>query len=220
MKAIQFISEIIEHKEKPRIQLGMMSSHRWRMDPKVLLFSMARYKFVAKMLSNFKDVIEIGCGDCWGTQIVLQEVGNIRAFDLDPMLIEENLKHLGSDQIQIEQWDFCKTAVRPKAHAAYLLDVLEHIPLENEADFLHNIADSIRHDGVCIIGMPSLESQKYASVPSKKSHINCKSGPDLKKTLDTYFKNVFMFSMHDEVIHTGFLKMAHYLLALCVGIRV
>ncbi len=33
---------------------------------------------------------------------------------------------------------------------------------------------------------------------------------------------VFLFSMNDEVVHTGFSKMAHYLLALCVtpkGVR-
>ena len=34
-----------------------------------------------------------------------------------------------------------------------------------------------------------------------------------------YFHDVFMFSMNDEVVHTGFHAMAHYLFALCVGKR-
>ena len=29
-----------------------------------------------------------------------------------------------------------------------------------------------------------------------------------------YFENVFMFSMNDEVLHTGFAPMGHYLFAL------
>mgnify|MGYP007028595943 CR=1 FL=1 len=32
-----------------------------------------------------------------------------------------------------------------------------------------------------------------------------------------FFDNVFLFSMNDEVVHTGFTPMAHYLFALCVG---
>ena len=30
-----------------------------------------------------------------------------------------------------------------------------------------------------------------------------------------HFRNVFIFSMNDEVVHTGFYPMAHYLFALC-----
>ena len=37
----------------------------------------------------------------------------------------------------------------------------------------------------------------------------------LKSLLSKYFHNVFIFSMNDEVVHTGFYPMAHYLFALC-----
>jgi hypothetical protein len=39
--------------------------------------------------------------------------------------------------------------------------------------------------------------------------------PELKKTMQQFFHNVFMFSMNDEVVHTGYHPMAHYLLAVC-----
>jgi hypothetical protein len=73
--------------------------------------------------------------------------------------------------------------------------------------------------GVAIIGMPSLESQTHASPTSQGGHVNCKSMPDLKKTMKKYFHNVFMFSMNDEVVHTGYYPMAHYLFAVCSGKR-
>ena len=44
-------------------QLGLMNNAVWYEDPKRLVFTLARYKFVAKMLSWFKRVAEIGCGD-------------------------------------------------------------------------------------------------------------------------------------------------------------
>ncbi|CCQ53625.1 hypothetical protein CWATWH8502_2077 [Crocosphaera watsonii WH 8502] len=67
------------------------------------------------------------------------------------------------------------------------------------------------------MGMPSLESQAYASEGSKQGHVNCKTGKDLKALMLDYFHNVFMFSMNDEVVHTGFFPMSHYLFALGVG---
>ena len=76
---------------------------------------------------------------------------------------------------------------------------------------------SLKKDGALIFGMPSLESQLYASPASKEGHVNCKSGNDFKECMEKYFKNVFLFSMNDEVIHTGFEKMSHYLFTLCVG---
>ena len=94
---------------------------------------------------------------------------------------------------------------------------MEHIPAAQEQTFLRNIVSSLNNDGVLIVGMPSLESQAYASPQSKAGHINCKHGPDLRSLMEQFFDNVFVFSMNDEVVHTGFSPMAHYHLALCCG---
>jgi hypothetical protein len=37
--------------------------------------------------------------------------------------------------------------------------------------------------------------------------------------MERHFRTVFIFSMNDEVVHTGFSPMAHYLLAVAVGVR-
>ncbi len=37
----------------------------------------------------------------------------------------------------------------------------------------------------------------------------------MKALLEHYFENVFLFSMNDEVVHTGYYPMAHYLFAVC-----
>ena len=42
---------------------------------------------------------------------------------------------------------------------------------------------------------------------------------EFKRFMQRYFHNVFLFSMNDEVVHTGFYPMAHYLIALGVGIK-
>ncbi len=217
--AKHYISEVIEYQDQPRVRLGMMNSHRWRMDPKVLLFSMSRYKFVAKMLAGQPEVLDIGCGDGWGAHLVKPEVESIRAYDMDPLLVEEARKLCTREGISFHLHDLSEGPIQPAAPAAYLLDVLEHVDPEDEPVFLGNLAASLEPEGVCIVGIPSLESQAHASRPSRRSHVNCKSGADLKETLARYFRQVFLFSMNDEVVHTGFYPMAHYLLALCVGVR-
>lgn len=115
--------------------------------------------------------------------------------------------------------DLLEGPVPGQFDAVYALDVLEHIEPMQEATFLTNSFCSLTEHGVAIIGMPSLESQQYASVQSKFGHVNCKSAADLKLLMETFFHNVFMFSMNDEVVHTGYHKMAHYLLTLGAGRR-
>jgi hypothetical protein len=103
--------------------------------------------------------------------------------------------------------------------AAYSLDVLEHIPPDKEETYFRNVLASLSETGVLVVGMPSLESQAHASPQSKAGHVNCKTGKDLKRSLERHFHNVFLFSMNDEVIHTGFPPMAHYLIGVCATLR-
>ena len=213
------ISEHCDHREEERVRLGMMNSHRWKMDPKVLLFTMARYKFVAKMLAGTKDVVEVGSGDGFATAIVAREVGHVRGLDIDPALVEEAEAYCVNPNISFVVHDLMAGPLTPTADAVYLLDVLEHIEKFEEETFLRNVTASIRPDGVCIAGIPSLESQAYASKPSRATHVNCMTGADFQNTMQKYFKHVFLFSMNDEVVHTGFSKMAHYLFCLCVGVK-
>ena len=91
-----------------------------------------------------------------------------------------------------------------------------------DAPFEHrSVGDfaSLLPHGVLIVGMPSLESQAHASPQSREGHVNCKSGRDFKALMERFFHNVFLFSMNDEVVHTGFYPMAHYLLAVCTTPR-
>jgi 2-polyprenyl-3-methyl-5-hydroxy-6-metoxy-1,4-benzoquinol methylase len=201
-------------------RLGLVTNQVWHDDPRRLLFVLARYKFVSKMLSGKRKVLEVGCGDAFGARIVLQEVGEICAVDFDPVFIKDVRERME------DKWKFdCKVhdmlsgPVEGEFDAAYSLDVIEHISAANEDTFVANLAGSLSNDGVLIIGTPSRQSQAYASPPSKEGHINCKDQPELKALLLRYFENVFVFSMNDEVVHTGFYPMAHYLFALCAGRR-
>ena len=195
--------------------LGLMTSFAWRDDPKRLTFTLARYKFVAKMLDGCDHVLEVGCADAFASRIVRQHVGRLTATDFDPMFIEDVNKRM-DPRWAFDTFVHDMLAGPPPGHydAAYALDVLEHIDPKQEDIFISNLILSLTPHGVVIFGMPSLESQVYASPLSKEGHVNCKSMPDFKRLMQKYFHNVFMFCMNDEVVHTGYHKMAHYLFVL------
>jgi 2-polyprenyl-3-methyl-5-hydroxy-6-metoxy-1,4-benzoquinol methylase len=210
--------------EKGLATLGLMSNQVWHDDPKRLAFVLARYKFVAKMLAGSAEVLEVGCADAFGTRIVQQEVGRVTALDMDPLFIADAERRSDPewplDLAVHDMLDGPYTGLEKSGFdAAYSLDVIEHIPARDEDRFVANIAGSLTPHGVLIIGSPSLASQAHASPASKTGHINCKNADDLKALMQSYFHNVFIFSMNDEVIHTGFAPMAHYYHALCCGRR-
>jgi 2-polyprenyl-3-methyl-5-hydroxy-6-metoxy-1,4-benzoquinol methylase len=200
--------------------LGMMTSYAWNDDPKRLTFTLSRYKFVSRLLAGRRHVLEVGCADAFGTRIVRQEVERLTATDFDPVFIKDVKARMNP------KWAFDAFVHDMLAGPApgsydgiFALDVLEHIEPKEEKTFLDNLVGSLAPHGVVVLGMPSLESQIYASPNSKAGHVNCKTMPDFKATLSAYFHNVFMFGMNDEMVHTGFHKMAHYLIALGVERR-
>ena len=213
--------ELIEQEKNLGLQkLGLMTSYVWQQDPKRLVFTLSRYKFVSIMLDGKEDVAEIGCGDGFGARIVKQAVKNLLITDYDPYFIER-FQGISSDKYPITAMvhDILDKPLERKFNAIYSLDVLEHIPTLNEDTFIKNIILSLKDSGVLILGMPSLESQTFASPKSKMGHINCKTGLEFKELMENYFDNVFLFSMNDEVVHTGFSKMAHYLFTVSSGLK-
>lgn len=199
---------------------GLMANESWKNDPRRTLFTLSRYKFVSKMLEGRKNILEVGCADAFGTRVVQQTVEKVTVSDFDPFFIE----HVNSNQS--DKWPLeaivhnmiSDGAVKPEHFdAVFALDVLEHINKNDEQVFISNCCASLDKNGVLIFGMPSLESQVHASPQSKIGHVNCKSGTDFRLTMEQYFHNVFMFSMNDEVVHTGYQPMAHYLFALCTS---
>ena len=199
-------------------EFGIMANQSWNEDPKRTLFTLSRYKFVSKILSGLNTVLEIGCADAFGTRLVQQTVKHVTAVDFDPLFIEDvKRRYNKSWPLTYQLHDMLSAPVEGVFDAAYCLDVLEHILPKDEDLFIRNSIASIGENGIFIAGMPSIESQSYASKQSKEGHVNCKSGEIFKDEMKKYFHNVFLFSMNDEVVHTGYAPMSQYLIVLCTG---
>ena len=92
-------------------------------------FTLARYKFVAKMLTGRNHVLEVGCADAFGTRLVVQEVNNLTATDFDPLFVRDVLLRMDKRwAFECRQHDMLASPFPGSFDAAYALDVIEHIP--------------------------------------------------------------------------------------------
>lgn len=207
--------------ERGPVQLGAMMSHVWRSDPKRFTFVLSRYKFCARMLEGRGRVLEVGCADGFGARIVLQHVGEVVGVDIEQAYVDWANRQAQEDGVKAHflVQDITEGAPEGPFDAAYSLDMIEHLDPSQEEAYLANVRTALAPQGAFIVGTPNIAASAHASYWSQIGHINLKSAATLCAALEKHFYNVFMFSMNDEVVHTGFHPMAHYLFALAVGPR-
>jgi len=203
---------------KYAVEIGSATGQSYVHDPKHIVFVAARYKFVSKMLVGCGTAIEVGCCDAFGAPIVAQNVTRLICTDIDEEILKENpSRHETVKNIVFHYHDFRERPYPELADALYHVDVLEHIFPSEEDDFLSNTCASLNPQGVMLIGTPNITAEQYASPHSRTGHVNLKDHQNLRALCERYFYNVFLFGMNDEILHTGFFPMAHYLWALCAN---
>ncbi len=211
------------------LTLGPNSTDRYLFDPKRFAFFLSRYKFAGKMLCRCRSIVDVGCGDGMGTLTYLSDTQAERVvgIDFDRALIDHAttvlhaaLKQALPDRaarISFECLDALETPVpADKFEGMSSLDVIEHVEERLENEFISRLAGRLVDRGVAVIGTPNALTRQYASAHSEIGHINNYDPDRLRHSLERHFSRVFLFSMNDEMVHTGFDKLAHYLMALCV----
>lgn len=200
------------------ITLGTYFSHILQQTPRRLLFQLSYAKFAAKMIGTNKRILDVGCSEGLGTVILGEFASECIGLDIDQQAIlsaQNNFQnnrfkfHCG-DALQMELGNF---------DAVTCFDVIEHIYPENSENFVKKLSHHLRPNGLMIIGTPNITSDVYASPVTKAGHVNLYSAERLRKELEPFFHNIFIFSANDEIVHTGFYPMAHYLLAVGSGLK-
>lgn len=202
------------------MNLGPTYTYQMIHMPRHILFMYSRYKFCAKMIGEEPKVkiLELGCGEAIGTLVLAENnIHEVTAVDFDKDAIEWAKSNLGEKTNIDFRYDDFLGKVYGKYDVVVMLDVIEHIPKKKEKILFATIVNNLNDDGYCIIGTPNITASKYQSAPSRIGHINLFSAERLREIMRMYFKNVFMFGMNDEVLHTGFFPMCHYIIALGCG---
>jgi 2-polyprenyl-3-methyl-5-hydroxy-6-metoxy-1,4-benzoquinol methylase len=199
------------------VPLGPYFSFAIRHDMKHFLFSLARYKFAVQMLKNTgESILELGCNEGFTSMLLAEKASNVVGIDFDDRAIDWARRHYASEKLSFLCEDFLGK-VYGKFDAVVSLDVIEHIEQEKENLYLKTIADNLKDTGFALIGTPNITALEYMSEGSRLAHVNLYSQERMQKLFLQAFNNVFMFGMNDEVLHTGFAPMCHYIFALACG---
>ena len=99
-----------------------------------------------------------------------------------------------------------------KFDTVFSVDVLEHLDSDKEKPFIEKSIELLDNKGIYM-----RNAKLYSSGTSGNEirHINLKTAP--QKSFLKSILIMWIFSMNDEVVHTGFYPMAHYLFAVCAG---
>lgn len=198
----------------PTFSFGPYYSYQFRNTPRHILFTLSRYKFAAKMIGPGRNILELGCSEGLGSYCLSEFAQHVHGVDFDEDAIAWAKSNLESEKLTFQCDDFLgKEYGRCFAVVSY--DVIEHIYPENEDRLLQAVVKNLVHDGICLIGTPNVNSHQYSNPAISGAHVNLYSGERLVASLSRYFHNVFLFSVNDELIHTGYTPMAQYLIALC-----
>jgi 2-polyprenyl-3-methyl-5-hydroxy-6-metoxy-1,4-benzoquinol methylase len=201
--------------------LGPINAETFLRDPKHMGFMLARYKFAAKMLRRCRDVLEVGCGEGLGALMLVRDTpATVTGVDFDPEQIryaQEQVAPHGRGRLAFQCADLAAwNPGRERYDGLLSIDVIEHVHPQEEATYLDHCAGALRPGSLALIGTPNIATDAFASPPSRAGHINLFDHKRFAETLERHFAHVFLFSMNDEIVHTGFYPMAHYYLALCV----
>ncbi len=155
----------IDQKIRPDpIKMSLYTTQAYMQYPIRKSFISSRYKFCARMLKGQKKVLEIGCGDGYGSEIVAQLVDELICTDINEDLLVDNRKRMSfCKNTSYEYLDFLKILFPHLMDAIYLIDTIEHIFHDEEAAFMSYLIDSLNDKGVCLIGTQNITADQYAN---------------------------------------------------------
>lgn len=179
-----------------------------------LLIRLARYKFAARMLRPTDRVLEVGSGSGLGATFLAQHCAHVTGIDVKSTEVEEARSLSRRSNVEFRVADLFTAQDLGQFDVVVNLDVIEHFPEEQGRKLVQCMASRLNPTGMMILGTPSFHAWQYQSALSKASHFKCYEQHELAAVVDASFGRTLLFSMNDEIVHTGSPKMAWYYFAL------
>lgn len=181
------------------------------------LILLSRYKFMCRMISKTDQILEIGSGSGLGAIFLGQYCRKVVGLEVKDEEIAYARSLNRRKNVVFFQKDFLDFKHQELFDVVINLDVIEHMPEAVGKRLLAKTTKHLKSNGMMILGTPSIYSYPYQGKLSRAAHVKCYDQEELIRMVQRYYGRVIAFSMNDEVIHTGFPKLAWYyfILAFC-----
>lgn len=203
-----------------RLTLGPQASHQLLNDPSHYCMVLSRYRNASSLIGSASSVLELGCGEGLGAGIL----ANGRVYvgldaDDGAVQIARDTYHAAGMVFRVGDIVTNPLVGVVAADAVVSLDVIEHIPQDEEDAFMLAGRGVLPVYGVMVVGTPSANAAHLASPQSKAGHINLYTHDRLHTLMRRYFRLVLSFGMNDVGLHTGHPDMRHYHMMAGIGPR-
>lgn len=177
--------------------------------PKFYFEHLKPYEFI-KGAATGQEVLEIGCGDGYGSAYLAQVATEVTSIDYEEDVILKaqnkyilsNLKFLSMDatslQFEDESFDFVCS-----------FQVIEHIPEEKLLKYLSEAKRVLKKNGKFCLSTLNLAHTMKSPVSYKQNPAHCKEFrlPELKDLLFSVFREVEFYGLHLSAKHRFYQRL-------------
>ena len=173
-----------------------------------LLFHLARYKFVGRQLKKNWDVLEVGCGTGYGSNLLSKFAGHVNACELDLSLLVRARERFVQPNLS-----YTDTPEKAEYDAVVSLEVIEHMTKDYGYKLLDFIDSHLKSKGLAFISTP--RKIDNASDNRKKYHLHEYTADEFVSMLEERFARVLLFAQNDELISSQNPENAWNFIAVC-----
>ena len=199
----------------PRVSLSPFASHLLDNDLLALFIKLARYKFATRLIQPNSTVVDLGCGDGLGSLFLSQHSKKTIGVDIHRASTDYCRANYNRPNLEFVRSSGEDFRAEEPVDAVVCLDTVEHVPQDVAPRLIGNIGRILKPSGILILGTPSIYSQPYASPNRIAQHYIEYTREKLEHLVAPFFARTLFFSMNDELVHTGFDRLAWYLLLIC-----
>ncbi|MEI7895988.1 MAG: class I SAM-dependent methyltransferase [bacterium] len=159
------------------------------------------YEFAKENISKNSSVLEMGCGEGYGTSLMSEHVEKITGLDVDANAVDHAQNKYGSSNCTFTLYDGRKIPFRDNTFDAVIsFQVIEHV--EDDANFVAEIFRILKNNGIFIVTTPNRTLRlKPGQKPWNKFHLREYSPDQFEMLLKNKFEGATVWGIrgNDEV---------------------
>ncbi len=156
----------------------------------VYLRHLFAYEFAKEQIPQGSTILEVGCGEGYGANLLSPKVKKIIALDVDEETIAHALKKYGLENCVFKTYDGVKIPYEDNTFDAVIsFQVIEHV--KNDAGFVSEIHRVLRKDGLFLVTTPNRTYRlKPGQKPLNEFHVREYYSYELENLLKSRFPDV------------------------------
>lgn len=140
-------------------------------------------------------VVEVGCGEGYGTQYLSQYVRHITGLDVEKTIVDHASKKYGSERCVFRLYDGVTLPFEDQMFdAAVAFETIEHV--QDDARFLAELARVVKDGGQCLLTTPNGRSRlQPGQKPWNRFHVREYTPAELHDRLSLVFSEIQMWGI-------------------------